>query len=182
MIPVKLPWKWIIIAGLIVAALGMLWAAHLDYGAEQRAAGAKGVQDKWDEAVRRGKAEVARLKSEAGKVTTVTEVKYVDRVQYIREKGETIVKTVEVFVPVTSDPKLNYVDGGFRVFHDAAASNTIPNPAEIPNAAPTTLTEVAATVAENYERANVCFATVEAWQEWATAQCKLNKNGCPPNG
>jgi hypothetical protein len=144
------------------------------------AQGEHNTQVKWDASVKRGEKEVARLKAEAGKITTVTEVKYVDRVQTIKEKGDEIIKRVTVFVP--NDSKCSIVDGGFRVFHDAAVENRIPDTAEIPNAAPTTLTEIASTIAGNYKNCTVAYETVKSWQTWATEQCKLNDKGCPNDG
>lgn len=133
------------------------------------------VQAEWNKSIERGKAEIERLKKEAGKVTVKTQIEYVDRVRTIREKGDVIIKEVTKFVPVDS----GYLDGGFRVYHDAAAENRVPDPADIATAAPTAVTTVATTVAENYERCHIAYARVEAWEKWAEGQCKLNENGCP---
>lgn len=164
------------------AAALLLVGAVVGLGTYEHHKGAQSVQDKWDASVARGKTEVVRLKAEAGKITVKTEIKYVDRVQTIHEKGATIVKQVEVFVPQPSVSHPVVLDGGFRVFHDAAVENRIPDPSEIPNATPVSPTEVASTIAGNYEKANVCYETVKAWQDWATAQCKLNDKGCPDGG
>lgn len=159
-------WLWV--------ALGLLLGAWL-YGKYQYNEGKETVQAEWNDAIERGKAEVARLKAEAGKITVKTEIRYVDRVKTIREKGDVIVREVTKFVPIDS----GNLDGGFRVFHDAAVDNRIPDTIEIPNAAPVSITEVAATVARNYEQCHVAYAKVEEWQNWAREQCKLNKKGCP---
>ena len=158
-------------AGVILAALLFGWKKLKEHYREE---GRQEVQAKWDKAVEKGRAEIARIKSEAGKVTTVTEVQTVEKIKYIREKGDEIIKQVEVFVPVAG--QCATLDGGFRVFHDAAVENRIPNPTEIADAAPTTPTEVAATVAENYKRCNVAYETVEMAQKWLIEQCKINGN------
>lgn len=137
--------------------------------------GVENTQADWNASIERGKAEVERLKAEAGKITTVTEIKteYKDRVIY--EKGKDIVRTVEVFVP--RDSNSCQLGGGFRLFHDASANNTIPDAAQTPNAAPTTATDVAATVSENYTQCNRTSAKLVSWQQWAIEQCALSK-GC----
>lgn len=168
----------VLAAVAILAALVFGWKKLTNHYREE---GRTEIQSKWDAAVEKGKAEVARLQAAAGKVTTVTEVQTVEKIKYIREKGDEIVKQVEVFVPVAS--QCASLDGGFRVFHDAAVENRVPNPAEINNAAPTTPTEVATTVAENYKRCNVAYATVEQTQQWLIEQCRINGNkGCANGG
>lgn len=154
-----------------IAAVILMWW----YGHHQYKAGAADTQIKWDAAVARGKAKVIELEAKAGQITVKTEIQYVDRIKVIHDKGETITKTVEVFVPATACK----LDGGFRVYHDAAVNNEIPDPTKIANAAPISATEVARTVASNYEKCAVAYTTVDGWQKWATEQCKLNKDGCP---
>lgn len=154
-------WVWVALA---------LLAGGWYYGHTRYDAGQANVQAKWDDAVERGKKEMERLKSEAGKVTVKTEVKYVDRFKTIREKGETIVKVREVFVPIDS----GYLSGGFRLFYNAAIEGTVPDAAGIPNAAPVAVTDVADTHAYNAEQCRIAYATVEGWHEWATQQMKVN--------
>lgn len=169
-------WVYVVGGGLVLAGVVVYGQIRYHNG---KVEGRAEVQTKWNTAVERGKAEIARLEAEAGKVTVVTEVKYVEQVRTIREKGDTIIKQVEVFVPAPTSDKPSMFDGGFRLFHDAAATNTVPNPAEIPNATPVAANTVAATVGENYTRCHVAYATVAAWQQWAAEQCKLNDKGCP---
>lgn len=155
-------------AWIWVAALLLLAGWH--YGHIRYNAGQADVQAKWDKATERGKAEVARLKEEAGKVTVRVETKYIDRVKTIREKGETIVQVREVFVPVDS----GYLSGGFRLFFNAALEGVVPDPAGIPDAAPVAVSAVADTHAINAQRCRIAYATVEGWQEWAAEQKRLN--------
>jgi hypothetical protein len=89
------------------------------YGESRHADGAAEVRQDWVASVERGKAELARLKEQQGKVTVRTEVVYLDKVKVIREKGETIIQRIPAMVP--ADACL--LPAGFRVLHDAAAAN-----------------------------------------------------------
>lgn len=153
-----------------VYVLLLLLAAGLYYGHARYNAGQADVQAKWDAQKAKDAAEIERLKAEAGKVTVRVETKYVDRVKTIREKGEAIVQVREVFVPVDS----GYLSGGFRLFYDAALEGTVPDPARIPDAAPVPIADVADAHAHNAKFCRIAYATVEAWQEWATEQNRLN--------
>jgi hypothetical protein len=154
-------WVW-------VAAI--LFLAGWYYGHTRYNAGQTDVKAKWDESVARGKAEVERLKKEAGEVTVRVETKYIDRVKVVREKGEVIVQVREVFVPVDS----GYLSGGFRLFYDSALQGAVPDPAGIPDAAPVPVADVADTHAHNAQLCRIAYATVEGWQEWAAEQKRLN--------
>ncbi|HEJ2438996.1 TPA: hypothetical protein SLZ45_000437 [Burkholderia multivorans] len=76
---------------------------------------------------------------------------YVDRVQVVREKGDTIVKEVPVYVDREAD-RACVVPVGFVRVHDAAAANVPVGDPGSADAAPSgvALSAVAATVAGNY--------------------------------
>ena len=167
-------WAKIVIPVAALVLAGFLWHRMVDGYREQ---GRAEVRAEWAESREKGRREVERLKAEAGKITVVTEIKYVDRIKYVKEKADTIVKTVVQYIPVDKP-----IDGGFRVFHDGAATNRIPDPAEAANAAPTTLRDVATTVGNNYAKCHIAYETVAAWQTWAEEQCKLNEKGCRYDG
>lgn len=160
----------------LLAVLGLFgWRIHA-YGESRYEAGQASTQAKWDKAVERGKAEVERLRLAAGKVTTVTEVKYIDRVKVIREKGDEIVRQVPVFVPAGSSD----LPGGFRLLHDAAARNVaLPEAGAIADAAGVPAQDVAATVAGNYAICHETAQRLTSLQEWVLKQCKANP---PPEG
>jgi len=105
-----------------VRALPYLLGALLVWGAYEWAysRGEAQTQAEWDASVARGKAEIGRLKSEAGKITVRTETEYVEVERVIRVKGDTIVKQVPVYV----SRDLPDLPGGFRLLHDAAANQT----------------------------------------------------------
>lgn len=161
------PWQ-------VWAGLALLAAIFL-YGEARHRAGVQEKQAEWDKAAERGRSAVAELKRKANTVTTVVETKVVERIKTVQVKGDTREKVVTEFVPIDS----GYFDGRFRVYHDAAASNTVPDPTEVANAAPVTATEVARTINVNYTRCHKAYEVVAGWQEWAKKQCALNKNGCP---
>lgn len=154
-------WVWI--------ALGLL-AAGLLYGHTRYNAGQADVQGRWDESVAAGKAEVERLKAEAGKVTVRVETKTVEKLVTIREKARVIYKYREIFVPDDS----GMLPGAFRVFYDSAITNTVPDAAAIPDASPVAVADVADTHAYNAEQCHVAYATVTGWQEWAAEQANVN--------
>lgn len=154
-------WVWV---GAALLGVTLYWG-HTRYEAGELA-----VQAKWDESVAAGKAEVERLKAEAGKVTVRVETKTVEKIVTIREKARVIYQDREIFVPADS----GMLPGGFRVYFDAATQNTIPDAASIANAAPVAVTDVADTYAYNAEQCRVAYATVEGWQEWAKEQQRVN--------
>ncbi len=131
--------------------------------------GAASVQLRWDlERAEQAVAvtDMARRRSEAT-VRVVTE--YVDRVKIVREKGAEIVKEVPVYVPFGSCD----LPGGFRLLHDAAAGNTIPDPARIADAAPVSAQTVTTAVIGNYTVCNETAEQLSGLQAWVRAQQKL---------
>lgn len=155
-------------AWIWVAALLLL--AGWYYGHTRYNAGQADVQAKWDKATERGKAEVARLKSEAGKVTVRVETKYIDRVKTIREKGETIVQKVPVYI----SRDLPELPGAWRWLHDHAAEGSLPGASVPADAAPVAPQDAASTVTANYA---TCLANAEqlrGLQEWVSEQKRLN--------
>ncbi|AKA61138.1 hypothetical protein IST4116A_02357 [Burkholderia cenocepacia] len=76
---------------------------------------------------------------------------YVDRVQLVREKGDTIIKEVPVYVDREAD-RACVVPVGFVRVHDGAATNVPAGDPGSADAAPSgiALSAVAATVAGNY--------------------------------
>ena len=58
---------------------------------------------------------------------------YVDRVQIVQGKSREIIKEVKVYV---KDDSNTYLSGGFRLLHDGAVYNELPDPARIVDEAP----------------------------------------------
>ena len=92
---------------------------------------------------------------------------YVDRVRVVREKGDTIIKEVPVYVPVQADAACT-INRGFVRLHDAAAAGKLPEPARDADAAATgiALSAVAGTVAANYQTCHENAEQLRALQTW----------------
>ncbi len=122
-----------------VAALGV-WLAHRYDAAVDRADTAEKT------------ASDLRGQLKGAQASTVTVTQYVDRVQTIRLKGDTIIKEIPRYVPVQADASC-VVPRGYVRLHDAAAAGTVPDPGTgDADAAPSgvALATVAAAVADNY--------------------------------
>ncbi|MCF3530881.1 hypothetical protein GUR46_18575 [Stenotrophomonas maltophilia] len=116
-------------------------------------------------------AENAALASslELAEGTTRVVTEYVDRVQVVHERGDTIVKEVPIYVTANADAACT-VSAGFVQLHDTAASgNATAGPAGDPDApaAATPLSVVAETVASNYATCHATAAQVVGLQELA---------------
>lgn len=160
-------WAWI--------ALALIGAGWL-YGHTCYNAGQADVQAKWDASVERGKAQVARLQAESNRVSTKIVTQYVDRVHVVKEKADAIVRQVPVFVPAG----LPLLPGGFRLLHDAAATNEpVPVGSDAADGAPVAPQDVAATVAGNYATDHETAERLISLQDWVYRQCLNNP---PPDG
>lgn len=145
------------------------------YGEYKENIGEAKIQLAWDAQKKKDKEAYDKDKMFRDVSTSVTQVLYKERIKTITQKGDTIVRIQENFVPVDS----GYLSAGFRVYYNAAITNTIPDTASIAKATPVAVADVARTDAINYARCNVAYEVVKGWNEWADAQCKLNPKGCP---
>lgn len=108
-----------------------------------------------------------RIAKAQEKVVVQTEVKYRDRIQVVREKGETIVKEIPVFVTAADDAAVS-VPAGFVRIHRAAttgepAGAAVDSDREASGVALSAVAEVDAYNAKNHRS---CIAQVEGWQEF----------------
>lgn len=151
------PWaKWVAVAALAVAIWAHGWVTgnnngiqkYVEYVAEQATASIKII---------RGQERIVVQVEE--KIRTV--------VQTIREKGETIIKEVPVYV-TDADNDRCIVPVGFVRHHDAAAGNTTPGPAEESDRADSgyTLDQVAETSAANLTTLDECRSKLDGWREF----------------
>ncbi len=102
-------------------------------------------------------------------VSDKTVTKYVDRVQIVQGKSRAIIKEVKVYV---KDDTCT-LSGGFRLLHDSAANNELPDPARIADAETVDAETVAQTVLENYEACNVNSETLSSLQQWVREQSAI---------
>lgn len=97
---------------------------------------------------------------------TVTE--YVDRVQIVQGKSREIIKEVKVYVQDTCT-----LSGGFRLLHDSAIYNELPDPARIADAEAIGLEAATQTILENYQACNVNAETLSSLQGWVREQSAI---------
>lgn len=148
-------------AGILLAAIlgGLGYIYHLGGKSERQEQAAEQA---------RMKVELAVLRSRAGQVTTKVEYITQEKIKYIQVKGETREKIVEKLVPIDSGS----LAGGFRVYHDAAVQDRVPDSSEV--GAPVAVTDVARTLNYNYTQCHKAYAEVAAWEKWYEEQAKLH--------
>lgn len=166
----KIPWQvWLLSGGLVIFGLSNWWSYNQ---------GKATIQADWDAAVERGKVVVKDLKSKQDIVTEKIETVYVDRWRTIYEKGDTITREIPVYIPADECT----LGGGFRVFHDAAATNTIPSTSQIPDAEPVPARDLAGTIGRNYTTCQAAISDLAGLREWASQQRALYLDLCKQRG
>lgn len=153
----KIPWQ-------VYACAGVLFGCWL-YGNYRAGL----VQAEWDASIARGTAIVEELKKGQNKVTVKVEEKVVERIQTIYKTGATIEKEIPVFIP----SPFERLPAGFRLLHDAAATNTIPDSSQLPFTTAPSIRDVTSTVIRNYESCQVIREIALGWQDWYLQQQEL---------
>lgn len=150
------PYRWLAIVLLAAALIGFGWIK-----------GAGHVQARWDAAVQQQTLHAAAVRERQAQATVKVVTEYVDRVRVVREKGDTIIKEVPIYVPVQADAACT-INRGFVRLHDAAAAGELPEPARDVDAAPAdlALSAVAGTVAANYQTCHENAEQLRALQAW----------------
>jgi len=156
-------WKPIAVVLVALAIFGCGWIE-----------GAGHVQTEWDAEHQALALEASRQAQHQAEATVQVVTQYVDRVQVVRGKSQTIIKEVPVYVPADADADCN-IHMGFVRLHDAAATGTPPGPAGDTDAAPSgvALSTVAETVTANYGACQENIEQIIAWQQWAAAMGKI---------
>jgi hypothetical protein len=101
-------------------------------------------------------------------VSDKTITQYVDRVQIVQGKSREIIKEVKVYVQDTCT-----LSGGFRLLHDSAVNNELPDSTRIADAETISVEAVAQTVIENYQACNVNSETLSSLQSWIKEQSAI---------
>lgn len=153
---------WITLGVSVAWALSMVYAIHH---------GKALVQADWDASVARGQEAVRQLKERQVTVNMIVDTVVKERVVTIKEKARVIEKEIPVFVPEYRDN----LSGGFRLLYNAAATNTIPDRAAIPFAAPVPIGDVASTTNRNFEQCHIWREQLIGWQLWYNEHSKLNR-------
>ena len=150
------PYRLLALAALGIAVFGFGWLK-----------GASHVQAQWDAAVQKQTLQASAIRERQAQATVKVVTEYVDRVRIVREKGDTIVKEVPVYVPVQADAACT-INRGFVRLHDAAAAGELPEPAREADAATAgiALSAVARTVAANYQSCHENAEQLRALQAW----------------
>ena len=155
-----IPWPYRLLALVLlaVALLGFGWIK-----------GAEHVQAQWDAVVQQQTLQAATVRQKQAEATVKVVTQYVDRVRVVREKGDTIIKEVPVYVPVQADAACT-INRGFVRLHDAAAAGELPEPARDADAtaAGIALSAVAGTVAANYQTCHENTEQLRALQAWVS--------------
>jgi hypothetical protein len=160
---------WSFIKGLAKAIPWWVWAAFAVlalayfYGESRYQAGQAERQGLWDKATAAYEAQLRTEKARQAKVEVQTVTEYVYRDREIRVKGDTIIQKVPVYV--SSDaPDL---PPGWRLLHDAAARNELPEAPGSVQAEPVSAQDAAGTVIENYTVCHAELAKLNGLWEWA---------------
>lgn len=152
------PYRWLAIVLLAAALIGFGWIK-----------GAGHVEAQWDAAVQQQILQAAAIRERQAQATVKVITEYVDRIRLVREKGDTIIKEVPVYVPVQADAACT-IHRGFVRLHDAAAAGELPEPARDADAAAAgiALSAVAGTVAANYQSCHENAEQLRALQVWVS--------------
>ena len=163
------PYRWLALVLLAAALIGFGWIK-----------GAGHVQAQWDDAVRQQTLQAAAVRERQAQATVKVVTEYVDRVRIVREKGDTIIKEVSVYVPVQADAACT-INRGFVRLHDAAAAGELPEPARDADAAAAglALSAVAGTVTANYQTCHENAEQLRALQVWVR-EMEAAKQTPPP--
>ena len=153
-----IPWPYRLLAltAIGIALVGFGWIK-----------GASHVQAQWDAAIQQQALQTAAARERQAQATVKVVTQYVDRVRVVREKGETIIKEVPVYVPVQADAACT-INRGFVRLHDAAAAGELPTAlgdADAP-AEGLALSAVAGTLAANYQTCHENAEQLRALQAW----------------
>ncbi|MDE1547471.1 hypothetical protein PTW32_18805 [Dechloromonas agitata] len=163
------PYRWLAAAALATALIGFGWVK-----------GAGHVQAQWDAAVQQQTLQAAAVRERQAQATVKVVNEYVDRVRIVREKGDTIIKEVPIYVPVQADAACT-INRGFVRLHDAAAAGELPKPARDADAAATglALSAVAGTFSANYQTCHENAEQLRALQAWVREMQAKEKDSSP---
>lgn len=150
------PYRLLALAAFGIALFGFGWLK-----------GAGHVQAQWDAASATQQLAQTQAQTRQAQATVQVVTQYVDRIQIVREKGDTLIQEIPVYVPVQADAACT-VRRGFVSLHDAAAAGELPTAlgdADAP-AEGLALSAVAATVVTNYQTCHENAEQLKALQDW----------------
>lgn len=165
------------IASVICLAIGLTFVGY------------NAANEKWEAEVAADKLKIAQLETKSAEVTVKVVTEYIDRVKIVKEKGETIVKEVPIYITAESDAKFQLPFGFVRSLN-AAASQVSGTPKGIDdktaspevvarfnaeNAAPISLklSEATTIISKNYQTYHEVSQQLISLQDWVTEQKAL---------
>jgi len=150
------PYRLLALAALCIAVFSFGWLK-----------GANHVQAQWDAATAKQQQAQAQAQTRQAETTIQVVTQYVDRIQVVREKGDTLIQEIPTYVPVQADAACT-VHRGFVSLHDAAAAGELPQSARDADAPAEglALSAVAATVVTNYQTCHENAEQLKALQDW----------------
>ena len=150
------PYRLLALAAFGVVLIGLGWIKGASHG-----------QAQWDAATAAQQHAQAQAQIRQAEATGQVVTQYVDRIQVVREKGDTLIQEVPVYVPIQADAACT-VHRGFVSLHDAAAAGELPEPARDADAPAEglALSAVAATVVTNYQTCHENAEQLKALQDW----------------
>ena len=156
MSPISWPYRLLALAALCIALFSSGWLK-----------GASHVQAQWDAATAAQQQAQAQLQIRQAEATVQVVTQYVDRIEVVREKGDTLIQEIPVYVPVQADAACT-VHRGFVSLHDAAAAGELPTAPGDPDALTEglALSAVAAAVVTNYQTCHENAEQLKALQDW----------------
>ena len=154
--PIAWPYRLLALAALGIVLFGFGWLK-----------GASHVQAQWDAATAAQQQAQAQVQIRQAEATVQVVTQYVDRIQVVREKGDTLIQEIPVYVSVQADAACT-VHRGFVSLHDAAAAGELPQSARDVDAPAEglALSAVATTVVSNYQSCHENAEQLKALQDW----------------
>lgn len=136
--------------------------------------GGYGVEMEWRKKASELQAEIDRKNAVSAEVSEKIVTKYVEKVKFVKEKGDVIVKKVPEYITVKSDSEC-VIPKSFVLLHDSASRNEIPDSTgPIDDTASTVkLSDVARTVTINYNNYHQLSEQIKALQDWIKQQEKI---------
>lgn len=151
--------RWLVLALIVAASLAFIRQHLINIGRQQVLA--------------ENERAAVKIVKKQGEATERVLTKYVR----VAGKTETVTKTIEKEVIRYESAKLDTcpVSVGFRVLHDSAAANTVPDPARATDGSPAGITaaEALGTVTGNYSRFHETADRLRSLQEWIREQQKV---------
>lgn len=128
-------------------------------------------QERWEAKVSEAKLEMAKKEVASADATTKVVTKYVTKIEIVKENGNAIIKEIPKYINANADSQC-VIPNGFVLLHDSASRNEIPNSTRgiDEGASSVKLSEVTATVTDNYTLYHQVSQQLKSLQEWVKEQ------------